>query len=968
MSRKTQNRGSVWRKWDLHVHTPASYDWDKKCKSTAKEIVGAALESGLSAIAITDHHSIALVDDVKAEGQKQNLLVLPGVELRTDKGNKKIHIIALFSEEVKAKTIYDKILCPLGLSESDINNKGNEQAYCNFEEACRVVHENGGIVFLHAGNKSNSIEQLDSDLRSLLKTDLASQVDIFEVANEKQVKSYRDIVFPFLKREFPCLITSDSLDRSKLKFVDGHSIDGLGKAFSWIKADTTFLGLRQVISEPVGRVFLGTIPPKIVDTRTNPTRYIESLYIGPLATGGSSWFSDEITLNPELNAIIGKKGSGKSALVDIVALCGKSHIEPEHYSFLHPNRFRKGHANAKKYKGEITWMSDEKVDATLDDEVNHLTEPERVKYLPQSFVEAICNEHGVSPLFQREINKVIFSYVPEEKQMQAKTLEELLKKHSDVVDAAIERVRVDVGEKNTLIAALESKKTKDYKQKIQNELTAKRKEYDAVKDPPAVPEPNDKLPKQQQDKIKKIEEALAQLDNDIREAREARRANTAGQSFLTKLVGKIQNLESDIDKIHAAFKDDAKVHGIDLKEIIKLSINEKELDTRSKALKKAEDDLAQKLNEQSEDSRVSYFAKQKELKAQQKAIPGSFTEQHRKYEEYKQQKKEAEISRQKIAGKKGDGTLTTIASLEDELEYIGIKLDSDLTASYEERTRLVRKLAKSLLGKIDLFKQIYQPLIDFVEREKEEQLKTGNMLTFDAGIVFDREAFVEGFLKHVDQGRDGTFQHKDAGTKRLREIANKYNLEDSEHSVQLVDELLQNLRSDMSKATPSANDVARQMKQGVAPKMLYDFIYKLEYVDVRFKIRFNDKDLNENVFSPGEKGALLLIFYLLIDKDKIPLIMDQPEENLDNESVFQLLVPYIKKAKELRQIIIVTHNPNLAVVCDAEQVITAKMDKGKNQIRYVAGSIEDPVTNKKIVDILEGTMPAFKKRDQKYLP
>jgi len=122
---------------------------------------------------------------------------------------------------------------------------------------------------------------------------------------------------------------------------------------------------------------------------------------------------------------------------------------------------------------------------------------------------------------------------------------------------------------------------------------------------------------------------------------------------------------------------------------------------------------------------------------------------------------------------------------------------------------------------------------------------------------------------------------------------------------------------------------------------------------------FNGKDLNENEFSPGEKGALLLIFYLLIDKEKVPLIMDQPEENLDNESVYSLLVPYIKKAKQKRQVIIVTHNPNLAVVCDAEQIIYAHMDKKNNEIRYESGSIESIEMNKRIVDVLEGTMPAF---------
>jgi predicted ATPase len=114
---------------------------------------------------------------------------------------------------------------------------------------------------------------------------------------------------------------------------------------------------------------------------------------------------------------------------------------------------------------------------------------------------------------------------------------------------------------------------------------------------------------------------------------------------------------------------------------------------------------------------------------------------------------------------------------------------------------------------------------------------------------------------------------------------------------------------------------------------------------------------------------MLLVFYLMVDKGDIPLIIDQPEENLDNQTVFELLVPCIKDAKRRRQIIIVTHNPNLAVVCDAEQVVIAKLDKRAGyRLRYTSGAIENVVINQAIIDVLEGTRPAFDNRDAKYLP
>ncbi len=159
--------------------------------------------------------------------------------------------------------------------------------------------------------------------------------------------------------------------------------------------------------------------------------------------------------------------------------------------------------------------------------------------------------------------------------------------------------------------------------------------------------------------------------------------------------------------------------------------------------------------------------------------------------------------------------------------------------------------------------------------------------------------------------------------------------------------------------------VTEQLCKGKNKIELYDMIFSLDYLKPRYTLNLGDKELHQ--LSPGERGTLLLVFYLLVDKEVIPLIIDQPEENLDNQTVYQLLVPCIKEAKQRRQILIVTHNPNLAVVCDAEQVIHSYLDKkGNYRMRYLSGAIENPSINKAIVDILEGTMPAFDNRSSKY--
>src|ERR1700694_2993468 len=85
-------------------------------------------------------------------------------------------------------------------------------------------------------------------------------------------------------------------------------------------------------------------------------------------------------------------------------------------------------------------------------------------------------------------------------------------------------------------------------------------------------------------------------------------------------------------------------------------------------------------------------------------------------------------------------------------------------------------------------------------------------------------------------------------------------------------------------------------------------------------------------------------------------------------TVYEILVAFLKKAKKRRQIIMVTHNPNLAVVADAEQIIHVSIDKKNklNDFDFRSGAIENPVINKAVVDILEGTLPAFDNRRLKY--
>jgi ABC-type Mn2+/Zn2+ transport system ATPase subunit len=116
--------------------------------------------------------------------------------------------------------------------------------------------------------------------------------------------------------------------------------------------------------------------------------------------------------------------------------------------------------------------------------------------------------------------------------------------------------------------------------------------------------------------------------------------------------------------------------------------------------------------------------------------------------------------------------------------------------------------------------------------------------------------------------------------------------------------------------------------------------------------------------SLGQQQSVLLAL-VLSSKSNQPLIIDQPEDNLDSEFISSTLVPVLRRAKERRQIIIVTHNANIAILSDVEQIIVLKSNSERAEIK-ARGSIDDPGTRDFACNILEGSKEAFTTRAKIY--
>ena len=118
--------GSIWNKWDLHIHTDASDG-----KGSCQELLNEAAAKHIKCIAVTDHHTVDNVDVMKTLAVPMNISVISGVEFRTEYGKSSVHIIGLFPDEyngmkLDADFLKENVLNPLGITRTIMIQKGRE--------------------------------------------------------------------------------------------------------------------------------------------------------------------------------------------------------------------------------------------------------------------------------------------------------------------------------------------------------------------------------------------------------------------------------------------------------------------------------------------------------------------------------------------------------------------------------------------------------------------------------------------------------------------------------------------------------------------------------------------------------------------------------------------------------------------------------------------------------------------------
>ena len=982
------SKGSLWRIWDLHVHSPATYGGEYETfitnlKNAKADVIG-----------INDYCTLEGYNRVVELGGVPGKTLLPVVEFRmhnivanrknvdASKSGTKINFHVIFDNASKAHQPINNWLNSLEC----YNERGAKVQLGTTTDRSKVTFDFEKVL-----DSLKSLEQLkkrfliwlpydeyggvdDIDPNdNFFKLSLVTKADIIGSSAKKQIEFFKWKDKKFSDEQYkewfdypkPCIKGSDA---HKIDYPFGHLQNEKSQPvdkFCWINGEPTFKGLNRIVVEPE-RVFIGDEPDLLKRIRTNQTKFIKSIKVKKSTDEelDSIWFDNfNIELNGSLVAIIGNKGSGKSAITDIIALCGNTHQDASNFSFLTTKKFRKPkpYNLAEKFEASLEWCDSSSVTKLLINDPN-TTLPQRVKYIPQNFLERLCANVD-SEDFEKELKNIIFSHTPPDKRLGKASLDELINYLSGLVVDEISQILSELNKINTDLVDLENKDSEDFRRTIENRLQLKKDEqrvHQSIK--PIAPPAQDGIQVNQDviDRISQIRETIKNLEiTDV--ANKSRKATLLLKK--TELSRASQHYKNLNDQLAKAIDDKNEFvsilakHNIKLKEVFSYKLTVVPILTE---ISKIEDEVVSIDSQLNANNADSITSKLIVLNSELKQLQEDLNKPAKEQQKYLDALKEWETQNTSIIGTTdSEGTLKFLENLS---EYLKNQVKKDINTLVTQRRALVTRLFEKKIALIEIRKELFQPVTQFIN--DFEDLKARYDVKLD--VVLELRAFSDTFFSMINQARVGTFSGKEEGFKKLQELIEKAHFDTVEGFIDFSDELMNHLKFDLRGDKPISNDIASQLRKGVDTKKLYDFVYGYEYLEPVYNLKLGTKKLQE--LSPGERGALLLIFYLILDNDDIPLIIDQPEENLDNESVYHILVHFIKKVKERRQIIIVTHNPNLAIVCDADQIIHMQIEKeNKNAVRFKSGAIEESVINLSAINVLEGTMAALNNRYKKYL-
>ncbi len=954
--------GSTWRRWDLHIHTPDTSlndqfgDWDEFLAT----IEG---QAEVSVLGVTDYFSIANYSRLKQHKDAGRIpgidLLIPNIEFR----------IAPPNDNARAVNIH-LLVCPNDPNhENEILNAlgrlswryGDRNYSCLPEQLIALGRAYAPEAFDDRAALRAGVTQFKIDFTKLrdwynsepwlhansLIVVAAGDDGLSGFQQDGAWAGYREELTRFSQmifsgrpgeRDFwlghrnpadietirrlggckPCIHGSDAHEIARLFRPDQDR-------FCWIKADPTFEGLKQLLYEPEERVYIGSTHPILHDE----ARVIQSVTI----SHSKGWFNEvKIPLNTGLVSIIGQKGSGKSALAELVAYAAGSWLTDKPGSFL-----KRAGEHLQDLRVKLNWADGEVSKVRIGD---NQSDEHKVRFLSQKFVERLCADDHIGDELVHEIEAVVFSYLDPSDTLNASSFNELRALRTEGIRSEGRRLRDEVvrliREECTLrehAGRLQEKKTR-----IKTLIEERGKLIKQMPQPASEEEA--RLREDLQTKRQALALALQAAAADkqkLQKIKDIRTRITAFEAQMTRFSSEIDEMLTEAgvlagyrDAFHPGFPHDTEPPLTRREEALNAALSK-----RTGAAEGPEEGTIRWLQKQIEAMQKRESAdkvRQNRIKAIQSRISAIDTEAERIRKEIQQIEGPEKERMTDVRQMRLKAYVAYFGNLKNEQKTL-----EELYAPVSER--LAGEAAAKQEQALEFSIRWEANLYDWLER---------------GGALFDqRKAIPYGTIENLaDAARRILMPAWISGEpERIRPAMNEF--------------LTEFRKPELSPR--------KYMRSGVTVQDVFEWLYEVDHVRLSYGLKYNGVELEK--LSPGTKGIVLLILYLGMDlADTRPLIVDQPDENLDNESIYELLTEYFRTAKKRRQIILITHNPNLVVNADSEQVIVAaveRRDSGFPHITYHSGPLEDNVSEvggirQQVCRILEGGLDAFRKRERRY--
>lgn len=970
------SNGARYYKADLHVHTPHDPErYERKGEVTAADIISGAKSAGVEIIAITDHNTVAGIDEVKAVGEVEGVAVFPGVEITTSGGKPHVHILVLFDRDVSGDIVHDFV----------------RQAGIPLDE----------VGTTHTVTKRPIFVVLDLDYdrpRISIAAHVLSKSGLFQAArSETRIRSYRaktllaveiphddNSQLPIVQRICRGLDLDYGPKRcAMIRSSDARSPEEIGSRHTWLKmSDPPSLeGLRQAFLDNESRVRFEK--PEV----TFP--YIIGMAVeeeGFLGRHGEQP-SVRVHLNPYLNCIIGGKGTGKSAIIEVMRYA--LGMEPR----------------TSRTRDRIAGLVDRALGAggkvTLFFEVNG--QKYRASRIlgaePQVFILEGTEPLAVLParLFpaqfygQGEILDVAETYTFQLEMLDrfiSKQLQPLLdqKRGLELQLATSQNTILDLdrqigmGEEKLDRLGWVKERLRYFEQAGIERLIATMRGYRLEQDfftrlledigrviasleetIDDLPDPSRLVGEQvletlpNQALIRRCQDDFTQCLTGIRKGfAEQKEALQACRAQIEKRQKKEwAPLFRTQEDVYAGLLQELQAQGISQpEEYLKLEGEKNALELLKKEVEQLKQKRDKELVPQREKLLDDWEAIRRDIYEARRSQAARLTEQLA-----------AQVQVRVTHAGAHAALRDCLYQVFDETD-IGTKylnLLADHCASPQEVSGLLDRLqgdasiySSSLLAVIGLDEESARALVKAADDERLNRLRGwpwGRREKQRDG----RKAFYM-YLRDVYRGsgiRGDVLQKAVDHFDSPRELA--VELADRQTGTTSNSDILACL--DLSEAAMGTL-VNYLDRQGLLELQTFELA---DQPHIELIVDGKPRSIFE--LSIGQKCTAILTL-LLVESD-IPLIVDQPEDSLDNKFIYEEVVKLLRQEKEGRQFIIATHNANIPVLGDAELILSLEAEEERGWIEQY-DAIDNPEVQEAVKKILEGGKEAFERRREKY--